>query len=97
MVAGTRRRGDGGRENLTGLVRAASGGRRPPEADQAAPAAPFHRRVDQCDERLYVALSERLERGPDGIDAHGARLLLTRLPSKRLAGERKLLAELLPA
>lgn len=33
VVAGARGRGDRGRENLTGLVRAASGGRRSPEAD----------------------------------------------------------------
>ena len=82
-VAGARRRGDGRRENLTGLVRAASGGRRPPEADQAAPAAPFHRGFDQGDERLDVALSEGLECGSDRIDAHAARLLPANPPSKR--------------
>jgi hypothetical protein len=86
MVAGARGRGDGGRENLTGLVGAASGGRRPPESDDAAPAPPFHRRVNQGDKRLDIALSERLERGPDRIDAHAARLLPTRPPSKQGAG-----------
>jgi hypothetical protein len=83
MVAGACGRGDGGRENLTGLVRAASGGRGPPKTDQPTPAAPLHRRVDQRDERLDVALSERLERGTDGIDADAARLLSARPPSKR--------------
>jgi hypothetical protein len=85
VVAGKRRGGDGGRENLTGLVRAASGGRWPPEADQAAPAAPLHRGIYQRDERLDVALSEGLECGADRIDAHVAKLLPARPPSNRQA------------
>ena len=65
---------------------AASGGRRTPEADQAASTAPFHRGVDQGDERLDVAVSERLERGTDRADAHAARLPPAQPPSKRSAG-----------
>jgi hypothetical protein len=87
MVSGARGRGDGGRENLTGLVPAASGGRGLPEADQAAPAAPLHRRVDQGDERLDVPVSESLERGTDRIDAHAARLLPAWPPSKPRSGQ----------
>src|SRR2546430_11495512 len=48
------------RENRTGLVGAASGGRLP-EPRQSAPSAPLHVGVDQCDERLHVALAERLK------------------------------------
>jgi hypothetical protein len=61
MVAGARRRGNGGRENLTGLVRSASGGRRPPKSDQPASTAPLHRRVYERDEWPDVSLSKCLE------------------------------------
>jgi DNA-binding transcriptional ArsR family regulator len=86
VVAGAPGRGDGRRENLTGLVRAASGGRGLPEADQATPPAPFHGGIDEGDERLDISLAERLERGADGVDAHAARLLRSTSASKSATG-----------
>jgi hypothetical protein len=61
---------DAGLENLTGLVGTASGGRRPPEAQQRTASAPLQLWMDQRDERLDVAGRERLIRGSDGLDAH---------------------------
>lgn len=59
-------------ENLTGLVRAASGRRRPPEARQATTTPPLHRRIDQRHERLDVARTQSLEGAADRLSAHFA-------------------------
>jgi hypothetical protein len=56
-------------ENLTGLVRAASG-RRPPEAPQPASAPPLHVGVDQRDERLDVTVIECLIRRAKRVNGH---------------------------
>jgi hypothetical protein len=56
-------------ENLTGLVGAMSG-RRPEKPPQSAPSAPLHLAVDQRDERLDVALGERLIRGANRLNSH---------------------------
>jgi hypothetical protein len=63
-------------ENRTGLIRALSGGSapEPEELGQLAPSAPLHLRVDQRDERLDVALTERLIRGANRVTAHPDRL-----------------------
>jgi hypothetical protein len=65
-------------ENRTGLVGALSG-RRSPEPRQPAPPAPFHLGVDQRDERLDVAFTERLVRGAHRFDRH-ANKIRTRVP-----------------
>lgn len=62
-------------ENRTGLLRPASG-RRLPEPQQPAPPAPFHVRVDQCDERLDVAVTERLKRGTNRFNSHDGNIPL---------------------
>lgn len=49
-----------------------SGGRRPPEALQAAAPTPFHLRVDQRDELLRLAGGERLVGSTDRLNAHGS-------------------------
>jgi hypothetical protein len=56
-------------ENRTGLVRPLSG-RRSPEARQPASSAPLHLGVDQRDERLDVAVTERLVRGAHRFNSH---------------------------
>jgi hypothetical protein len=58
------------------VIRAMSGGSapEPEELGQLAPSAPLHLRVDQRDERLDVALTERLIRGANRVTAHPDRL-----------------------
>jgi hypothetical protein len=96
VVSGTCTAGDRS-ENLTGLVRAASGWRRAPETDQAAPAAPLHRGVDQRDERLDVAPAKGVKSTADGIDAHRRQAtagLRAKQSSKRSARRDKLYVRL---
>src|SRR5215467_6691552 len=61
-------------EDLTGLVGTVSG-RRPPESRQPAPSAPLHVGMDQGDERLHVAVTERLIRSANRLNRHTVRLL----------------------
>ena len=61
-------------ENLTGLVGAASG-RWMEELPQPASSTPLHGRVDERDERLDVAVGQRVIRDAKRIDGHGENLL----------------------
>jgi hypothetical protein len=71
VIAGLQAPGDCGLENLTGLVRPVSGRRRPPELRPSPATTPLHRRIDQVDQRLNLALAQRLEGGADDVSAHG--------------------------
>jgi hypothetical protein len=73
-IPGLPSRCDPSGESLTGLSGAASG-RRPPGPQEPAPSPPLHIRVDQRDERLEVAVTERLVRGAKRLDSHPERLL----------------------
>lgn len=72
------------RENLTGLVRAASGGRRAPEAPAASTAAPLQLLAHQGDERLDVATAESVVCRPDRVDCHRVECTRPASSSRRL-------------
>src|SRR5262245_2317420 len=61
-------------EVLTGLSGAVTGSR-PKQPPEPAPSTPLRLWVNQRDERLYVALTERLVRGTHRVDGHADRLL----------------------
>src|SRR5262245_27680354 len=61
-------------EYLTGLIGAVAG-RSPSKPPQPAPSAPLHVRVDQQDDRLYVAFTERLIRRANRVNGHPDRVL----------------------
>jgi hypothetical protein len=68
-------------ESLTGLVGAASG-RCPQQPPQPPPSPPLHIGMDQRDERLDVAFTERFVRGAHRVNGHPERVL-RRWPHRR--------------